>query len=78
MEEAEEMRCRNEECRKVSRSPKAKNWQDYQLCYRCYCKIILKTLPTKGTGGTYLKEPNYADLATASEIQEKPRKLVKS
>jgi hypothetical protein len=45
----------------VSRSPKAMNWRDYQLCYRCYCIRILKSMPKKGTGGTYMGEQKYTD-----------------
>jgi len=43
-------------CYKNSKSPKADNWKDHQLCYKCYCIIILKTTPRKGHGGKYLTE----------------------
>jgi hypothetical protein len=40
-------------CHKNSRSPKARNWKDHQLCYSCYCIIILDIPPKKGHGGKY-------------------------
>jgi len=58
------MRCCK--CRKVSRSPKAPNWIDYQMCYRCYCINVLNSLPKKGTGGTYMGEQKYNDFHSNS------------
>ncbi len=43
-------------CYKNSKSPRAKNWIDYQLCHKCYCVLITKTKPRKGHGGKYLTE----------------------
>ena len=43
-------------CRKNSRSPKARNWKDFQLCNACYCILILKKAPKRGHGGKYLTE----------------------
>ena len=42
-------------CKKRSHSARAKNWKDHQLCYPCYCLIILGHEPRKGVGGKYLK-----------------------
>jgi len=40
---------------KRSHSTRATNWRLYQLCYQCYCIIILKKTPPRGMGGKYLK-----------------------
>lgn len=45
-------------CQKRSKTPKAQNWKLYQLCFSCYCVVVLKTKPRKGHGGRYVKECN--------------------
>jgi len=48
-------------CKKRSHSTRAKNWRTHQLCYQCYCIVILKKKPPKGMGGKYLKNASYED-----------------
>jgi len=50
-------------CYKNSKSPKAKNWKDHQLCNSCYCIIILKVTPRKGHGGKYLTESDQGGMS---------------
>ncbi len=46
---------------KHSHSTRADNWRVYQLCYQCYCILILKTKPPRGMGGKYLRAEEYSD-----------------
>jgi len=46
---------------KHSHSTRAINWRDFQLCYQCYCILILKKTPPRGMGGKYLKAEEYSD-----------------
>ena len=48
-------------CMKHSHSTRADNWRVFQLCYQCFCIIILKTKPPRGMGGKYLKGEEYSD-----------------
>lgn len=48
-------------CGTRTRAPRAKNWKDHQLCYKCYCKKFKKK-PGHGTGGKYLKPLPAASL----------------
>ncbi len=49
------------DCMKRSHSTRAINWRAYQLCYQCYCILILKKTPPRGMGGKYLKSEEYSD-----------------
>lgn len=48
-------------CMKHSHSTRADNWRDFQLCYQCYCILILKKTPPRGMGGKYLRAEEYSD-----------------
>jgi len=46
---------------KRSHSTRADNWRDHQLCYQCFCILILHKTPPRGMGGKYLKPEEYSD-----------------
>ena len=55
---------------KRSHSTRADNWRDYQLCYQCYCILILKKTPPRGMGGKYLKTASYSDFQAVAVPRE--------
>ena len=42
-------------CGFVCKVPRADNWKNFQLCFKCYCAKILNKPPSHGTGVNYRK-----------------------
>jgi len=61
---------------KRSHSTRAINWRIHQLCYQCYCILILKKRPPRGMGGKYLKMAQYSDFQAIALPHEKPQTIL--